>query len=116
MYDISNDKQSVSVKVSVKEITDSIIKVGKRCRQSGVNDVLISAIVKRKQLHLQKKVNELNTFLETKCAENNFIFLNHSNIMYNDICKDNLHLNYSGTCKVATNIIKYINLIESNST
>ena len=101
---------------SASEIVDSIIKVGKRCRQSGVNDVLISSVVYRKHEHIQKKVNELNSILERKCVNNNFILIDNSNISISDISRDNIHLNFKGTCKLADNIIRHINLVDSSST
>ena len=97
---------------SLSDIADSIIKVGKRCRQSGINDVLV---VNRNHEHIQKKVNELNSILESKCVDNDLILIDNSNILSNDICRDNIHLNFNGTCKLADNIIRHINFIDSSS-
>ena len=97
------------------DIVKSIIKVGKRCRQSGISDIFISSVVNRKHEHIQNKVNELNSILESKCVDNNFILIDNSNILTSDICKDNIHLNFNGTCKLANNIIRHINLIDSSS-
>ena len=70
-------------------------------------------MVNRNHEHIQKKVSELNSILETKCVDNYFILIDNSNILSNDICRDNIHLNFNGTCKLADNIIRHINLIDS---
>ena len=44
------------------DITDSIISVGKKCRDTGVRNVMISGLVRRKSPRLQAKINEINMF------------------------------------------------------
>ena len=106
----TNDISFRSTK-SPKDIAASILQIGTKCRDAGVNNILISSITKRKNFGLQKIINEVNDFLADGCNINRFTFINNSNIVESDICQDRLHLSHSGTCKLANNIntINYTN-------
>ena len=84
MYTGTNDISFRSTK-SPKDIAASILQIGTKCRDAGVNNVLISSITKRKNFGLQKIINEVNDFLADGCNINRFTFINNSNIVENDI-------------------------------
>ena len=95
---------------STKDISDSIINIGMKCRDRGVNSIIISSITRRKRnINLQRRINEVNDFLSAKCLEKDFTFIDNRNIKDDDIRNDFLHLGYSGTCKLADNFIDSIN-------
>ena len=60
-----------------------------------------------------EKVRQLNKFIESQQLIHDFICINNENINANDICNDNLHLNYSGIVKIANNITNAINALHS---
>ena len=98
------------------EIASSIINVAKKVKASGVNDIVVSSIIKRKnKLNTNKRILEVNDLVSELCVENSILFVNNRNIVEEDICKDNLHLEFSGTCKLANNFIEVINLIDKHA-
>ena len=82
--------------------TYSIISVGKKCRDTGVRNVVISNLVPRKSPRL------VNDVLRDLCTIDGFV-LTIKTSGDCDICKDLLHLSYSWTCKLANNFIGAIN-------
>ena len=83
------------------------------CLQNQVThalDGLSTSVTRRNNFNAQKKVNELNDALENLCLDESFIFIKNNNIIKDDICEDNLHLSFSGVCKLANNFIDAINL------
>ena len=106
------------------DISNEIIDLLKICRNNGVKEVLVSSITFQWckdvlvsgitfRYHHQTKVSDLNNLLESKKHIYNFTFISNENILAKDIGKDNLHLNYAGTVKIATNIIDAINTLHS---
>ena len=77
---------------------DSIISVGRKCRDAGISKVNVASIVHRKRPRFLD-------VLKGVCAINGFRFINNANINNSDICDDLLHLKYHGTCKLASNFI-----------
>ena len=70
---------------------------------------MISGLVHRKSPRLQARKNEVNNVLKDLCFIDGFVFIDNTNLSVCDICKDLLHLNFSGTCKLAHNFIVAIN-------
>ena len=87
------------------DIADSIVSVGKKCRDTGVRNVMISSLVCRKSPRLQAKINKVNDVLRDLCTIDGFVFIDNTNLSDCDICEDLLHLSYSGTQKLANNFI-----------
>ena len=74
----------------------------------GVSKVFVSAIVRNKRIPelLSEEVNEKISFI---CKNNNFIFVDNSNIFNIHIFDDSVHLAESGRCILANNVIDRIN-------
>ena len=74
----------------------------------GVSKVFVSAIVRNKRIpeSLLEDVNEKISFM---CKNNNFIFVNNSNISNIRLFDDALHLVESGRCILTNNVIDRIN-------
>ena len=49
------------------------------------------------------------------CNEHEFDLIDNSNIIDFDISDDSLHMNYSGTKKLADNFIAHLNALESSN-
>ena len=94
------------------DVSNEIINLVQICRNNGVKEVLVSGITFRSH-HATTKVRDLNNLLESKKHFFNFKFISNENILAKDIGKDDLHLNYAGTVKIANNIIDAINTLHS---
>ena len=91
----------------IHTIANEIFNLVKVCQSHGVNDIFVSGLTFRNR-HLTK-VRELNNNLNKSKSLYGFIFINNDNILAQDICKDDLHLNYTGTVKIAINITEALN-------
>ena len=93
------------------DIGDSIIFVGRKSKDAGINEVIVSSIVHRKRSKFQMEINEVNSVLKDLCVANGFTFIDNANINNSDMCDDLIHLKYSGTCKLANNFINVVNKV-----
>ena len=85
------------------------MSVGRKCKDAGINEAIISSIVCRKSSRFQMKINEVDSVFKYLYVINGFTFIDNANITNYDICDDLIHLKYSGTCKLANNFINVIN-------
>ena len=99
-----NNKNSTPEKIA-NEIADMAIL----CRDYGVNDVLLSAMICRRGKFLNGKVKRVNFLLKQIFEENRYSFINNSNIEIRDWWKDGMHLLESGKTKLAENFIYFVN-------
>lgn len=72
------------------------------------NDVVISGLVGRSD-NLDFKLQQVNDILITKCTERNLLYIDNSNITLQHL-NSTMHLNYKGTCQLASNFLSYINV------
>ena len=91
------------------DIAEWIVKIGKYCKESGVNYVFISSLVCRAQFTLDKKVKSINNILKNICLENGLGFIDNKNICTDDLYEDGMHLNDDGKIKLAKNFIYVLN-------
>ena len=91
-----------------ENIADDIIKLATNTRPIA-KEVIISGIVARNDQY-NKKGNEVNNFLKSKCVLNNLTFCDNSNISRNYHTNGSgLHLNYRGTVALANNFLRCLN-------
>ena len=62
------------------EIVEWIVKIGRQCKESNVNDVFISSLICRAQKRLNDKVIAVNNILKRVCKLNGLGFIDNSNI------------------------------------
>ena len=79
------------------------------CRDYGVNDVFIPAMICRTGKFLNGEVKRVNFLLKKICEEKGYFFINNSNIEIGDLWKDGIHLLESGNTKLAENFIYFLN-------
>ena len=93
---------------SAEEIADDLIKLGLTAKSFGVEHVVYSDIVIRKDgVHIDSKRKEVNLILRDKCSFNNFIYVQNNNIHLEDIDdSDRVHLYESGSVKLANNVLR----------
>ena len=78
-------------------------------RSYGVNEIYVSGLTVRRGYINQ--INTINRMLKQKAGENNFTFIDNSNIELRLLQQDGLHLQGKGTEILATNFINAINYI-----
>ena len=91
------------------QITNEIKKIGDKCKGKKVDKIIISGIIPRADPYIDSRRKSVNILLKNMCQENGFIFLDNSNIAYNQLWRDGIHLAESGTITFANNMINMIN-------
>ena len=91
------------------EIVEWIVKIGRQCKESNVNDVFISSLICRAQKRLNDKVIAVNNILKRVCKLNGLGFIDNSNICAENLFEDGLHLNDDGKVILANNFIYVLN-------
>ena len=101
-------QKTLSKSDRVENLIENIRKAAVKCMSHGVSKVFVSAIVRNKRIpeSLLEEVNEKISFM---CKNNNFIFVDNSNISNIHLFDDGLHLVESGRCILANNVIDRIN-------
>ena len=95
---------------SAQQIANEVLSIGATAVELGVNNVIVSGIVKRKNgMELERKRRQVNELLSKLSLDNNFLYINNDNITLNDICDDRVHLEESGNVKIANNILNTLN-------
>ena len=99
---------------SPEQIADDVIRIGKTARSFGVESVIVSGLIMRKNgRDIDTKRRRVNELLQSKSSSNNFSYVNNNNISFNDICGDRVHLEESGSVKLANNILNVLNNFNS---
>ena len=100
--------KALSKSDTVSNLIENIRKAADKCMLHGVSKVFVSAIVRNKRIpeSLLEEVNEKISFM---CKNNNFIFVDNSNISNIHLFDDDLHLVESGRCILANNVTDRIN-------
>ena len=101
--------------MSTQDIARSIINIGEKCRDGGINEVVFSNLVKRDNIKNPSRINEVNDHLKLMCNELSFGLIDNSNILDTDLSTDSLYLSFIGTCKLENNFINYINHSQNSS-
>ena len=105
----SNDVTFNNKNINIEDIAKRIIDIGKKCKEFGVEDVIISSIFIKKNIELSKIIQKINEILQQMCSVNNFHFVNNDNVTRKFLWKDGIHLNKDGTYIFASNIVNYLN-------
>ena len=101
--DISNKSMSVN------NIAEGIINIGRYYMEHNVNNVTISSLICRSQTQYQHKVNPVNTMLMNRCKDYGLRYTDNSNIEVGFFAPDELHLNKIGKSCLTNNFINFIN-------
>ena len=89
-----------------QNISDEVTKVAQLFKQeSRKTEIIISSLIIRSDSpELANKVKDTNVALKLKCAENNWSFIDNSNINCLHLNRRGLHLNHEGTALLQANI------------
>ena len=92
-----------------KEIAHNIIKIGLNYKNYGVNDVVISSILVKKNPNLNALIRCVNDLLRDLCSMNGFGYICNDTITTEYLWKDGIHLQDLGTTILSSNFIKFVN-------
>ena len=93
------------------EIVNRIREIGQKCKNSGVEDVIVSGIIRRNDFEVDSKRRRINKMLKSMCDKTGFHFLCNENITFSQLWKDGLHLSNRGIGMLSNNFSKYLNNI-----
>ena len=100
-----NDLQDLYHPDLIPKLAKEIIETGLICRGKGAEAVFIAGVTVRKWEYTWERCRLLNNELRELCLENNFIFIDNSNINYVDHLGDEVHLNDEGSQNLANNYL-----------
>ena len=100
-----NDLQDLYLPELIPRLATKIIDLGLSCRKQGADTVFISGVTVRKYEYTWERCRLLNQQLKEMCTQNNFIFVDNSNVNYVDHLCDKVHLNTAGTAILANNYL-----------
>jgi hypothetical protein len=98
---------------SASQIAEDILSAGKTAIRFGVNSILLSGLVLRRNgVPLEIKRKNVNAILKENCTLNpSFSYIDNDNITLDDLYEDRVHLVESGSIKLANNFINAINAL-----
>ena len=65
---------------------------------------LLLLIVRKDKASVQNKINKVNVILKRMCKQNNWTYIDHSNIDYTCLNRRGLHLNWNGSTLISKNL------------
>lgn len=91
-------------------IVENLIKIGTKCKESGVKNVFLSSLFPIRNTIANNKVKAVNILLRLHCEEYGFTFISNDFITINDLkTNDPVHLSWDGRRKVVDNYITVLN-------
>ena len=101
---------SLRSSATVRDCAEEIVNLATMISNESSADLAISAIIPRSDNEvLAVKVSGVNKILKTFCNQNEWGYVDHSNISpQHDLNRSGLHLNTKGTARLATNFINYL--------
>ena len=95
--------------MDVKDLSKRLIDIGKKCKSYGVEEVIFSSILVKKQIKLTKIIRQVNDALRAECVRNDFHFVDNNNVTREYLYTDGVHLNNDGTRLFAGNLVNFLN-------
>ena len=92
-----------------ENIAHSIINIGLDCKTNGVDEVLISSILVKKNPNVTAIVRGVNGMLRDLCKKNGFSFICNDVITTNYLWKDGVHMQDMGTHIFSNHFLKFLN-------
>ena len=105
----NNVTKDMKDKLNVKELSKNIIDIGLKCKAYGVDEVIISSILVKKDRNLTKLIRQVNNILRDECKKLEFSFICNDNISADYLCGDGIHLLDQGTYILGSNFVDTIN-------
>ena len=96
------------IMIMLEDLGQQILNIAKKCRSFGVNSIVISSILMRKNNSINKIMTKVNEEISSTCAVNGFHFICNDIIDVSMIWKDGLHLTKDSTKVLANNFLKFL--------
>ena len=95
----------------IRTVADCLVNGDKLCKTKyGVDRIYISSVLPRSNSNFQGNRHRLNKMLEQLCEENDFTFINNSNIVLRPHGHyDGVHLNEEGSHLLHENFVNVLN-------
>ena len=106
-----NDLQDLYYNESFAKLAKEIVETGVTCREKGADTVFIAGVTVRKWDYTWERCRRLNGKLKELCQQNNFVYIDNSNINYVDHLDDEVHLNNDGSKILANNYLGYMHKV-----
>ena len=97
---------------STEEIANTIINIGIDCLNDNIpaENIHISSVLPRGEAYMQVRRKQINDALKEKCKVHKFVFIENKNIVLSrHIGRDGVHLNRTGTARIAKNFLDVLN-------
>ena len=105
----SNNVSYNKLNIDPSVLAENIIRIGTKCMQYGVEEVVISSIFVKESIELSAYIRRVNEKLQGLCSKHKFHFVSNDNISRKVLCGDGVHLVAEGTNILGKNIVNYIN-------
>ena len=102
--DISYDFRNGTA--NARNIANRIIDIGKEAANANVKNIYVLGIIQRRDFRVKTLITQTNLELRSLCDQAGFIFIDTSEIYVDDLDRDGLHLNPTGTRKLMHIILK----------
>ena len=96
-----------------EEIARNVIKIGLYCKNYGVNDVVISSVLVKKNPNLNALIRRVNDLLRDLCSMNGFGYICNDAITTEYLWKDGIHLQDLGTNILSSDLITKLPVCKS---
>ena len=97
---------------SEDQIASTLIEIGVKARNENVKDIFISSVLPTKNKLANEKALQINNFLKSYCVAYNFVYIDNSNIIQDDLKeeeRDLVHLSPTGREALMKNFSHYFN-------
>ena len=101
--DVIRDKNDIDL----NNLPNSILEIANTCQSYSIGKIIISALLPSKPTKVN--ISQINETLKNLCSRNNFIFVEHKNIGFDDLLVDGIHLLNSGKAMLGSNFVSKVN-------
>ena len=91
----------------LNNLPESILEIANTCQNYNIGKIFISALLPSKRT--KANISQINETLKQLCSRNNFIFVEHENIGFDDLWVDGIHLLNSGKAVLGSNFVSEVN-------
>ena len=91
----------------MNNLPDSILEIANTCQNYDIGKIFISALLPSKRTKVN--ISQITETLKNLCSRNNFIFVEHKNIGFDDLWIDGIHLLNSEKALLSSNFVSEVN-------
>ena len=95
-------------------IVESLMRIGRKARESGAKKISISSVMVRRGYRFREIVEKTNELLYMACIAEDFMFIDQADITMAHLSSDGVHLNAHGTAILFYNILSVFESFDSN--